>query len=240
MTIAIERIPMLADNYSWRLMESSSGAIAIIDPAEAEPAAAAVDRAGKRLDLVLLTHHHDDHTAGASTLAETYGAKIVGNAADAHRLPKLSIALRDGETIPFGTSQIRMIDTPGHTVGHVAYLIGDTIAVCGDTLFSLGCGRMFEGTPSQFFASLRKLASLDPATTLLCGHEYTLSNAAFALSVDPTNSTLQARAAEVERLRAAGQPTLPVLLRDELATNPFLRAESPEAFARLRAAKDKF
>ncbi|MDD2876159.1 MAG: hydroxyacylglutathione hydrolase [Acidiphilium sp.] len=241
----ITRVPMLTDNYAW--LVGYEGATAFIDPADANAAILAVEQAilaveqdGAKLDYVLLTHHHDDHIAGAKTLAARFGAKIVGNEADAARLPSLDIALKDGGTLDFGGSKLKMIATPGHTNGHVAYLFGDAIAACGDTLFSLGCGRMFEGTPEIFHASLHRLAALSPDTMLLCGHEYTLANARFARSVDPDNEALMARAREVELMRQRGEPTLPVRLAVELLTNPFLRAQTPEEFARLRAAKDKF
>ncbi|MCF3947880.1 hydroxyacylglutathione hydrolase [Acidiphilium sp. AL] len=243
MTIAhsgftVIRVPMLADNYAW--LVSRQGVAAFIDPADAGAAIDAVERSGGRLDFVLLTHHHDDHIAGAASLAARFGAKLIGNAADAARLPKLGIALNDGDTLDFGGATLRMIATSGHTIGHVTYLFGDAIAACGDTLFSLGCGRMFEGTPAMFQSSLQRIATLDPGIMLLCGHEYTLANARFARSVDPDNEVLAARATEVERLRRENQPTLPVLLADELLANPFLRAQTAEEFARLRAAKDNF
>lgn len=234
----ITRVPMLADNYAW--MVASQGAAAFVDPADAAVAIEAVERAGNKLDLVLLTHHHDDHIAGAKALAAKFGAKLVGNAADAARLPTLDIALKDGAGIDFGTSRITMIATPGHTNGHVTFLFGNAIAACGDTLFSLGCGRMFEGTAPAFHASMQKLAALPPETLLLCGHEYTMANARFARSVDPDNKALATRTEQVEQLRAEGKPTLPVRLADELETNPFLRAQTADEFARLRSAKDKF
>lgn len=238
--IAVTRIPMLSDNYAWLLREVASGVVAIIDPAEAAPAEAVIEAQGGRLDLVLLTHHHDDHIAGAVALAARYGAKLVGHQADAARLPVLDVAMRPGDTLAFGDAQIRMIESSGHTVGHVTYVIGERIAAVGDTLFSLGCGRMFEGTPVQFYASLQRIAALPSDTLLLCGHEYTKGNVGFALSVEPENAALRARAAEIEALRARGAATLPVRLGDELATNPFLRARNAEEFGRLRAAKDRF
>lgn len=235
---SITRVPMLADNYAWLVVHD--GGSAFVDPADADAAIRAIDAAGGRLDYVLLTHHHDDHIAGATAVARHYGAKLVGNAADAARLPELDIALEDGGTIDLDGAPVRMIATPGHTVGHVTFVFGDAVAACGDTLFSLGCGRMFEGTPAQFHASLQTLAGLDPDTMMLCGHEYTQANSRFARSVDPDNAELAARAEDVDRLRAAGEPTLPVRLMDELKTNPFLRATSAEDFARLRAGKDRF
>lgn len=234
----IHRVPMLADNYAWLVSHGTSSAF--VDPADANAAIRAVRAAGGALDFVLLTHHHDDHIAGAATLASKFGAKLVGNAADAVRLPPLDIALNDGDRLDFDGATITMIATPGHTTGHVTFLFDNAVAACGDTLFSLGCGRMFEGTPETFHASLQRLAALNPETLLLCGHEYTLSNARFARNVDPENQALAVRATEVERLRAAGEPTLPVHLADELSTNPFLRAASADDFARLRAAKDRF
>ena len=235
---AVTRVPMLTDNYAW--LVTARGAASFIDPADAEAAIDAVERNGGKLDFVLLTHHHDDHIAGAVALAARFGAKLVGNTADAARLPALDMPLKDGDTVDFGGSKIRMIATSGHTIGHVTYLFGDAIAACGDTLFSLGCGRMFEGTAAMFQSSLQRIATLDPDTMLLCGHEYTLANARFARSVDPDNEVLAARAAEVESLRRANQPTLPVLLAEELLANPFLRAQTAEEFARLRTAKDNF
>ncbi|HUM08908.1 MAG TPA: hydroxyacylglutathione hydrolase [Acidocella sp.] len=241
MAVTVQAIPMLSDNYSWLLRESVSGKTGIVDPAEAASAIAVLEAAGHRLDYIFLTHHHDDHVGGVDGLTARYGAKVVGNGADAHRLPDLDIAVHEGSLVDFGAAKLRVIEVPGHTLGHIAYYIADGgILLPGDTLFSLGCGRLFEGTPAQMFHSLAKFAELPDATLVCCGHEYTASNAKFALTVEPENAALAARAAEVARLRAAGKPSLPATLGQERATNPFLRAETVEEFARRRAAKDKF
>jgi hydroxyacylglutathione hydrolase len=241
MTLSALTVPMLSDNYAWLLRDDATGALAFVDPADAEASAAAVERMGGELGLILLTHHHDDHIAGAEALRRRYGARIVGAAADAHRLPPLDISVKEGDTVAFSGYQGRVIDTPGHTVGHISYFFPDgPILFCGDTMFSLGCGRMFEGTAEQFFASFRKIAALPPETLICCGHEYTQSNARFALSVDPENSLLRARAAEVDRMRAARQQTVPVRLGDELPVNPYLLAKDAPSFGRIRALKDGF
>jgi hydroxyacylglutathione hydrolase len=238
MRLLVDPMPILSDNYAWRLRDPASGAVAMVDPADAEAVAAAI---GDRLDLILLTHHHDDHIAGTDALRARYGCRVAGAAADAHRLPALDIALRDGDTLEFGGEAARVIDTPGHTRGHIAFHFPTSgILFCGDTLFSLGCGRLLEGTAAEMFASLARLAALPDATLVCCGHEYTQSNARFALHVDPDNAALQARAAEVTRLRAAGTPTVPSTLGSERAANPFLRAPDVASLARLRSEKDSF
>jgi hydroxyacylglutathione hydrolase len=241
MTLTALTVPMLSDNYAWLLRDDATGALAFVDPADAEAAAAAVEAHGGKLALILLTHHHDDHIAGADRLRARYGATIVGAAADAHRLPELDVTVTEGDAVDFAGHQGRVIDTPGHTVGHISYFFPDgPVLFCGDTMFSLGCGRMFEGTAAQFFASFRKIAALPPATLICCGHEYTQSNARFALSVDPDNPALRAKAAAVDRMRAAGEQTVPVLLEEELLVNPYLRAPDAASFGRLRAQKDSF
>ena len=182
MTLSALTVPMLSDNYAWLLRDDATGALAFVDPADAEAGAAAVEAHGGKLDLILLTHHHDDHIAGADALRSRYGARIVGAAADAHRLPRLDIAVAEGDRVAFSTYEGQVIDTPGHTVGHISYFFPDgPFLFCGDTMFSLGCGRMFEGTAEQFFNSFRKIAALPPQTLICCGHEYTQSNARFAL-----------------------------------------------------------
>jgi hydroxyacylglutathione hydrolase len=232
---------MLSDNYSWLLKESVTGKVGMVDPAEAAAAVAAVEAAGGRLDYIFLTHHHGDHIDGVPALVEKYHPVVVGNAADAHRLPKLDVAVHEGDLVDFGAAKARVIDTPGHTVGHIAYVFADGgILLPGDTLFSMGCGRLFEGNAADMYRSMRKFDDLPDETLVCCGHEYTASNARFALAHDGENAALQARAKEVEALRAAGTPTIPVTLGVERATNPFLRAESAEALGVLRAAKDKF
>lgn len=241
MTVTASAIPMLSDNYSWLLTESGSGKVGIVDPAEADAAIAAVEAAGGKLDYILITHHHGDHVGGVPALVERYQPVVVGNAADAHRLPKLDVAVQEGDLVEFGAARARVIDTPGHTVGHIAYYFEDGgILLPGDTLFSLGCGRLFEGSAADMFASLAKFGPL-PDTTLVCaGHEYTQSNAKFALSVDAANPDLVKRSDEINALRAAGKATLPVSLGTERATNPFLRAPDAEALGKLRSAKDNF
>jgi hydroxyacylglutathione hydrolase len=241
MTVTATALPMLTDNYAWLLRDSSSGKIGIVDPAEAEPAIAAVEAAGGRLDYIFLTHHHGDHINGVPALVERYNPVVVGNAGDAHRLPKLDIAVHEGDLVDFGAAKIRMIDTPGHTLGHISYYVADGgVLLPGDTMFSLGCGRLFEGTAADMFASLQKFADLPDATLVCAGHEYTASNAKFALYADPDNAALKTRAGEIASLRAAGKFTLPVSLGTERATNPFLRAPDAEALGKLRAAKDVF
>ena len=241
MPVTAHRIPILSDNYAWLLTDTGSGARALVDPADAEACIAAVQADGGRLDLILITHHHDDHIAGVEAVRARFGCPGVGAAADARRLPRLDQAVREGDTVRLGESTARVIDTPGHTVGHISYFFEDGgVLLCADTLFSLGCGKLLEGTPADMFASLRKLAALPADTLVCCGHEYTQSNARFALTVEPGNAALQARAAEVDRLRAASEPTVPTHLGDELAANPFLRAPDVATLGRIRAAKDSF
>ena len=241
MTITAQPVPILSDNYAWLLRDSATGAVAIVDPAEPKPVIAALEQAGGRLDLILLTHHHADHIAGADEVRAHFGAKMVGAAADAHRLPKLDVAVKEGDSVALGSAAARVIETPGHTIGQINYFFPDgEILLSGDTLFSLGCGRLIEGTADAMFASLRKLAALPGGTKVCCGHEYTESNARFALSVDGGNAALLARVAQAKQQRAAGQPTVPSSMADELAANPFLRAPDVASFAKLRSGKDNF
>jgi hydroxyacylglutathione hydrolase len=242
MTVTAQPVPILSDNYAWMLRDSGSGAVAIVDPADAKPIIAALEQAGGRLDLILLTHHHSDHIAGVDEVRARFaGAKVVGAAADAHRLPKLDQAVKEGDAVAFGNASARVIDTPGHTRGQINYFIADgEILLSGDTLFSLGCGRLIEGTAAEMFASLRKLAALPGGTKVCCGHEYTESNARFALSVAPDNAALKARTEQAHQQRAAGQPTVPSTMASELEANPFLRAPDIATFADLRAKKDRF
>ncbi len=240
-------VPILADNYAWLLRESESGLFAIVDPADAAPVIAAIEAAiretGGELALILLTHHHGDHVAGTDEVRARFGAAVVGARADAHRLPRLDRAVAEGAEVDFGAATARVWETPGHTRGHIAYVFTEGeqgVLICGDTLFSLGCGRLLEGTAQEMFTSLQRFASLPPATLVCCGHEYTESNARFARFADPENLDLMAYEQKVGAWRATGRPSLPSRLADELACNPFLRAPDVASLADLRARKDHF
>ena len=242
MAVTAQSVPILKDNYAWLLKDTETGAIAIVDPAEGAPIIAAIEAAGGRLDLILLTHHHGDHIADTDMVRARFpGCKVVGAAADAHRLPKLDQAVKEGDIVHLGNAAGQVIDTPGHTRGQINFFFpGGPILLSGDTLFSIGCGRLIEGTAGEMFASLSKLAALPDDTLVCCGHEYTESNIKFALSVDPGNAALQARAAEAHAQRAAGKPTIPSRLGEEKRANPFLLAKDAAALADVRGAKDRF
>jgi hydroxyacylglutathione hydrolase len=241
MTVTASPVPILNDNYAWLLRESGTGATAIVDPADAQPVIEAIEKAGGRLDLILLTHHHADHIAGVDEVRARFNCPVAGAAAVMYRLPKLDEAVKEGDTVRLGDATAVVIETPGHTRGQINFFFADGgILLSGDTLFSLGCGRLSEGTPAEMFASLRKLAALPADTLVCCGHEYTESNARFALAVDPDNKALHEFVGRVEQLRAAGQPSVPSVLADELKANPFLLAPDVASFAAVRAKKDKF
>ncbi|MBF0093103.1 MAG: hydroxyacylglutathione hydrolase [Alphaproteobacteria bacterium] len=232
--LEIHQIPVLSDNYVYLLRDVASGDTAVVDPSLSAPVLKAAADLGLRLTHVLNTHHHWDHTGGNLDIKDATGCKVVGALADADRIPGLDIALDDGEVFTLGASEAKVIMVPGHTSGHVAYWFQDASALfSGDTLFSLGCGRLFEGSAAQMWRSLRTLRELPDQTQVYCGHEYTLANAKFAISVDPDNEVLRTRLAEVEALRARRQPTVPSLMATERAANPFLRADDPALKARL-------
>lgn len=251
--LEIIRIPVLKDNYVWLL--HSGMTVAVVDPAVEGPVVAELDRTGRRLTHILNTHHHNDHVGANLALKARYGCKIVGPLADRDRIPGIDLALAEGDAITLGDATAKVFDVPGHTRGHIAFWFADEKALfCGDTLFALGCGRLFEGTPDQMWNSLLKLRAMPDETLVCCAHEYTQSNARFAVTADPGNARLAARAAEIDAMRAKGEATVPSLLGVEKATNPFLRADVPAlaaayglagrdpvtVFAAIRAAKDRF
>lgn len=255
MTLEILTIPCLADNYAFVLHDSASGKTALVDAPEAYPVQLELEKRGWSLDQVLLTHHHWDHIDALPELAAIYHPQITGAKADVDRLPGLDHALREGDSFAIGETTGRVIDVSGHTVGHIAFYIPAAKAVfTGDSLMALGCGRLFEGTPDQMWQSLSKLAALPADTIVYSGHEYTASNAKFALTIEPDNAALAARIGDITGKRAENLPTVPSTLAEELATNPFLRADQPqlkaalgmetatdaEVFAEIRKRKDNF
>lgn len=234
----IELIPLLKDNYAYLLTDG--GAVAVVDPAEAGPVRTILEERGLRLDHIINTHHHSDHTGGNEELKEIYGCTIFGPAADAHRIAGLNRGLKEGDIITLESAQARVFETPGHTSGHIClYFAADEALFCGDTLFAMGCGRLFEGTATQMWDSLGKIMALPGETRIYCGHEYTVANGEFCLTIEPENKTLQARMQKVRALRAEGLPTIPSTLALEKETNVFLRAGSAERFAQIRALKDR-
>ena len=255
MAVEVHQFPCLNDNYGFLLHDTESGMTACIDTPEVEPINAALADKGWSLTHIFNTHHHFDHAGGNETLKDKWQCQIYGAAVDQARIPGIDRQLADGETFDFAGNEVTVREVPGHTSGHIAfYLAEHGIAFVGDTLFALGCGRLFEGTPAQMWQSLQKLMALPDETVVYCAHEYTQANAAFALSVEPDNAELVARAAEIEELRAANQPTVPTTIGLEKATNPFLRPASSdlqatiglvdasvvEVFAETRRRKDHF
>ena len=254
MQAEIDQFAIGADNFGVLIHDPSTGATASVDAGEEAPILAALARTGWTLTDILVTHHHGDHIAGLASLKARTGARVTAAAADLHRIPGIDHAVVPGDDVHVGSIAFRVIDTPGHTVGHIAYFSpGERVVFTGDTLFSLGCGRLFEGTAAQMWTSLQTLAALPDDTRVYCGHEYTLSNARFAITCDPTNEALRVRLVEVEALRGKGAFTLPTTIGREKQTNPFLRAGEPalaiamgldgrspvEVFAALRDAKNR-
>ncbi len=259
--ITVHAIPAFTDNYLWLLARGSEAVV--VDPGDAAPVRAFLDREGLQLTTILITHWHPDHIGGIATLAG-HALPVYGPAAEASRIPGLTQPLADGERLQVLGLEFEVLAVPGHTLGHIAYYSAPSAAApegllfCGDTLFSAGCGRLFEGSPQQMHDSLSRLAALPPRTPVYCTHEYTLSNLAFAWAVEPYNAALGARIAEVQALRAAGLPSLPSAMAVERASNPFLRTDqaavhaaaerwagaplisTTEVFAALRRWKDSY
>ncbi len=254
--LTVHMFPCLADNYGYLVHDPDQNVTAVVDTPDVGAIEQALANTGWTLDYILNTHHHWDHAGGNLELKQKTGCTVVGPKAEAGKIPGIDIEVGEGDEFMLGSHRALIYDTPGHTLGHVVYhFVDDHIAFVGDTLFSLGCGRVFEGTPAQMWNSLAKLRERLPNDTLIyCAHEYTQSNARFALTVEPDNPALRERAREVDRLRASGEPTIPSRMAVEKAANPFLRADVPallaatglqghppaEVFAEIRQRKDRF
>lgn len=254
--IEVRRIAVLNDNYVFLVHDAATGDTAAVDPAVAEPVLAELAHRGWRLTHILNTHHHGDHVGGNLALKSATGCRIIGAASDRARIPGIDVGVADGGSVTIGESTASVLDVPGHTSGHIAYWFADDRALfCGDTLFALGCGRLFEGTAEEMWRSLQRLAELPSDARVYCAHEYTQANGRFALSVEPDNLALIERMRRVDAARARGEPTVPSTLAEELATNPFLRphsssirgcvgvptdAAASRVFAETRRLKDRF
>lgn len=251
----IRMFPCLSDNYGVLIHDPTSNLTAAIDAPEEDAVRAALEEAGWTLTHIMVTHHHADHTQGIAGLKQRFGCHVVGPRAEAAKIPTLDETVGEGDSWRFGIFEARIHETPGHTKGHIVYWLPNPgVLFAGDTLFALGCGRVFEGTMEEMWSSLEKLAKLPRATLVYCGHEYTASNAKFALTIEPDNAHLKARADEISEKRSRGEPTLPTTIGAELDANPFLRANLPEVkaaigmadaadaevFAEIRRRKDNF
>ncbi len=251
----IHQIPVLSDNYVYLAHCPETAATAVVDPAVTEPVLDAAAKKGWSITHIINTHHHDDHTGGNLGIKRTTGCTVVGPEPDRDRIPGIDVMVDEGDTFMLGAAEARVFFVPGHTRGHIAYWFADSAALfCGDTLFAMGCGRLFEGTPVQMWGSLQKLMDLPGDTRVYCAHEYTQANGRYALTVDPQNDDLVRRMAVVDDMRSRNLPTVPSTIAEERATNPFLRPRSPQVmraldmedadpvtvFAELRARKDRF
>lgn len=253
MGLQVEQFMCRTDNFGVLIRDEASGEVGLIDAPEEGPILEAIQRTGWTPTVLFVTHHHSDHVEANLALKARFKLRIVGPKAEAARIPGIDEEVEEGSRLTFGGQAVRVIETPGHTAGHVSYFFEDAkVAFTADTLFALGCGRLFEGKPADMLGSLQKLIALPLDTTIYCGHEYTLSNARFAATIDPTNPVLRDRVAKIEALRAQAKPTLPTTLGEEMATNPFLRWHDPairknlgletasdvEVFAEIRKRKD--
>jgi hydroxyacylglutathione hydrolase len=235
----IVAVPAFSDNYLWLVHDEASGETAVVDPGDPAPVLAQAERRGWTIGQVWNTHWHGDHTGGNLAIKHATGARISGPAGE--NIPGRDVALKEGHQIHLGNHVGRVIEVPGHTLGHIALIFDEErVAFVGDTLFAMGCGRLFEGSPEQMYRSLQRLTGLPGETRLYCAHEYTLSNALFAASAAPGDSAIDARLNQVKQLREAGQMTVPTTVAQERETNPFVRATNVEEFARLRREKDSF
>ncbi len=239
--LEIVAVPAFADNYLWLVHDQESGETAVVDPGDAAPVLAAAEARGWHIGQVWNSHWHPDHTDGNQAVVTATGATLSAPAAEASKIADIDVGLKEGDSVRLGAHRGEVWEVPGHTLGHIAFVFREAgVAFVGDTMFAMGCGRLFEGTAEQMHHSLGRLAALADDTALYCGHEYTLSNARFAVHAEPGNAAIAERLAEVEAMRAVGRITLPTSVAQERATNPFVRAAGVEEFARLRAAKDSF
>ncbi|ART93016.1 hydroxyacylglutathione hydrolase [Zymomonas mobilis] len=241
MTIEIVAVPAFETNYIWLLHDKVSDKTVVVDPGQAEPVLDFIQKKGWEVTQIWNTHWHNDHTGGNEVIKAETGCDVIGPSHESHPIPAIDIKVDEGDEIRLGSLVAKVMAIPAHTLGHVAYYIPDHhVLFCGDTLFAMGCGRIFEGTAEQMWQALQRFAALPPETKVYCGHEYTQDNGHFALTVDPDNQALQKRVKEVDLLRAQGKITLPTTIALEKATNPFMRAKNPEELAKLRKAKDIF
>ncbi|MEO9634064.1 MAG: hydroxyacylglutathione hydrolase [Parasphingorhabdus sp.] len=239
--LEIIRIPVLSDNYVWLVHEPQSKETMVVDPAVAEPVLAEAEKRGWTITQIWNTHWHPDHTGGNAEIKAATGCHITGPEAEQERIPTLDTLVKQGDTVKLGDVTAEVIDVPAHTAGHIAFHIAsDSAAFVGDTLFAMGCGRLFEGTAAQMYDNMRKLEALPGSTQVYCAHEYTQSNGEYALVAEPDNQALQDRMTEVLAMRKRGEATVPTTIALERATNPFMRASSAEELSERRVAKDNF